>query len=134
MSDLFSARSQMAVTLVFHIIFPYVGMVMPFLMIASHRLWLKTKEPVYYQMTRAWSKGVAILFATGAVSGTVLSFELGLLWPAFMEHAGPIIVMPFSLEGTAFFIESIAIGFYLYGWNKIDPALHWLSGWLVGIS
>jgi len=134
MLDLLSARSQMAVTLGFHIIFACVGMVMPFLMVASHGLWLKTKEPVYYEMARAWGQGVAILFATGAVSGTVLSFELGLLWPGFMEHAGPIIGMPFSLEGTAFFIEAIAIGFYLYGWNKIDPTLHWLSAWLVGIS
>src|SRR5271170_1540405 len=134
MPDLLFARMQMAVSLGFHIIFSCVGMVMPFLMVASHHLWLKTKEPVYYDMTRAWSKGVAILFATGAVSGTVLSFELGLLWPAFMEHAGPIFGMPFSLEGTAFFIEAIAIGFFLYGWNKIDPYIHWLSGCLVGIA
>jgi len=124
----------MAVSLGFHIIFACVGMVMPFLMIASHGLWLKTKEPVYYEMTRAWVKGVAILFAVGAVSGTVLSFEIGLLWPVFMDHAGPIFGMPFSLEGTAFFIEAIAIGFYLYGWSKIDPFIHWLSGWLVGIA
>lgn len=134
MPDLFSARMQMAVSLGFHIIFACVGMVMPFLMVASQRCWLKTKEPIYEEMTKAWSKGVAILFAVGAVSGTVLSFELGLLWPKFMEHAGPIIGMPFSLEGTAFFIEAIAIGFYLYGWDKIDPYIHWLSGWLVGIS
>jgi cytochrome d ubiquinol oxidase subunit I len=134
MSDLLSARTQMAVTLGFHIIFACVGMVMPFLMIASHGLWLKTKEPVYYEMTRGWAKGVAILFATGAVSGTVLSFELGLLWPGFMVHAGPIIGMPFSLEGTAFFIEAIAIGFYLYGWNKMGPFIHWLSAWAIGIS
>ena len=134
MSNLLFARLQMAMLLGFHIIFACVGMVMPFLMVAAHGLWLKTKEPVYYEMTRAWSKGVAILFATGAVSGTVLSFELGLLWPTFMEHAGPIFGMPFSLEGTAFFIEAIAIGFYLYGWNKVGPFIHWLSGWLVGIA
>ena len=134
MPDLLSARMQMAVSLGFHIIFACVGMVMPFLMVASHGRWLKTKEQVYYDMTKAWSKGVAILFVTGAVSGTVLSFELGLLWPGFMEHAGAIIGMPFSLEGTAFFIEAIAIGFYLYGWDKMDPTLHWLSGWVVGIA
>ena len=134
MTDLFSARMQMAVSLGFHIVFSCIAMVMPFLMVAAHGLWLKTKHPVYYDLTRAWSKGVAILFATGAVSGTVLSFELGLLWPTFMKHAGPIFGMPFSLEGTAFFIEAIAIGFYLYGWNKVDPHIHWLSGWLVGIS
>jgi len=134
MPDLLSARMQMAVSLGFHIIFACVGMVMPFLMVASHGRWLKTKEQVYYDMTKAWSKGVAILFVTGAVSGTVLSFELGLLWPGFMEHAGAIIGMPFSLEGSAFFIEAIAIGFYLYGWDKMDPTLHWLSGWVVGIA
>jgi cytochrome d ubiquinol oxidase subunit I len=133
MTDLFSARMQMAVSLGFHIIFSCIGMVMPFIMVASHRMWLKTKQPVYYDLTKAWSKGVAILFATGAVSGTVLSFELGLLWPTFMKHAGPIFGMPFSLEGTAFFIEAIAIGFYLYGWNKVDPYIHYLSGWVVGI-
>ena len=124
----------MAVSLGFHIIFACVGMVMPFLMIASHQRWLATGQEVYYQMTKSWSKGVAILFATGAVSGTVLSFELGLLWPHFMEHAGPIFGMPFSLEGTAFFLEAMAVGFYLYGWNKIDPFVHWLSGWAVGLS
>jgi cytochrome d ubiquinol oxidase subunit I len=77
---------------------------------------------------------VAIFFATGAVSGTVLSFELGLLWPTFMKHAGPIFGMPFSLEGTAFFIEAIALGFYLYGWNRFNKWFHWFTGVVVGIS
>lgn len=124
----------MAVSLGFHIIFACVGMIMPFLMITAHYKWLKTKEDVYLELTKIWLKGVAILFAMGAVSGTVLSFELGLLWPAFMEHAGPIIGMPFSLEGTAFFLEAIAIGFYLYGWKHVDPWVHWLSGWVVGVA
>lgn len=79
-------------------------------------------------------KGVAIFFVTGAVSGTALSFELGLLWPEFMKHAGPIIGMPFSLEGAAFFVEAIALGFYLYGWNKIPEKFHWFTGIIVGIS
>ncbi|HEY0679058.1 MAG TPA: cytochrome ubiquinol oxidase subunit I, partial [Chitinophagaceae bacterium] len=82
----------------------------------------------------AWSKGVAIFFAVGAVSGTVLSFELGLLWPEFMKHAGPIIGMPFSWEGTAFFVEAIALGIFLYGWNRLNPWVHWISGVVVGIS
>jgi cytochrome d ubiquinol oxidase subunit I len=77
---------------------------------------------------------VAIFFATGAVSGTVLSFELGLLWPTFMKHAGPIFGMPFSLEGTAFFIEAIALGFFLYGWNRFNRWFHWFTGVVVGIS
>lgn len=134
MDDFFAARLQMAFSLGFHIVFSCIGMVMPFFMCTAHYLWLKKKKAVYYDVTKAWSKGVAIFFATGAVSGTVLSFELGLLWPKFMEHAGPIFGMPFSLEGTAFFIEAIALGFYLYGWNRFNPWFHWFTGVVVGIT
>lgn len=134
MDDFIAARLQMAFSLGFHIIFACIGMVMPFFMSVAHFYWLKTKKAVYLDVTKAWSKGVAIFFATGAVSGTVLSFELGLLWPDFMKHAGPIFGMPFSLEGTAFFIEAIALGFYLYGWEKLNTWFHWVTGVIVGIS
>ncbi|WP_343703851.1 cytochrome ubiquinol oxidase subunit I [Chitinophaga sp.] len=134
MDDFLAARSQMALSLGFHIIFACIGMVMPFFMAVSHYKWLRTGDEVYKHVTKAWSKGVAIFFATGAVSGTVLSFELGLLWPVFMEHAGPIFGMPFSLEGTAFFIEAIALGFFLYGWNRFNRWFHWVTGVVVGIS
>jgi cytochrome d ubiquinol oxidase subunit I len=134
MTDFLAARSTMSLSLGFHIIFACIGMTMPFLMVISHWLWLKRKDEVYLKLTKAWSKGVAIFFAIGAVSGTALSFELGLLWPGFMKHAGPIIGMPFSWEGTAFFVEAIFIGIFLYGWNKVNPYIHWLSGLLVGIS
>lgn len=134
MDDFLAARLQMAFSLGFHIVFACIGMVMPFFMSVAHFYWIKTGKPVYRDLTKAWSRGVAIFFATGAVSGTVLSFELGLLWPGFMEHAGPIFGMPFSLEGTAFFIEAIALGFYLYGWEKLRPWFHWATGVVVGIS
>lgn len=134
MDDFVAARSQMALSLGFHIVFSCIGMVMPFFMAIAHFYWLKTKDPVYKNITKAWSKGVAIFFATGAVSGTVLSFELGLLWPVFMKNAGPIFGMPFSLEGTAFFIEAIALGFFLYGWEKFNPWFHWFTGVVVGVS
>lgn len=134
MDDLLAARSQMALSLGFHIIYACIGMVMPFFMAVSHYQWLKTGNTQYKNLTIAWSKGVAIFFATGAVSGTMLSFELGLLWPGFMKHAGPIFGMPFSLEGTAFFIEAIALGFFLYGWNRLRPWFHWFTGVVVGIS
>lgn len=134
MNDFFAARSQMALSLGFHIVFSCIGMVMPFFMAISHYYWLRTGDIVFRNVTKAWSKGVAIFFATGAVSGTVLSFELGLLWPGFMKHAGPIFGMPFSLEGTAFFIEAIALGFYLYGWDKFNKWFHWFTGLVVGIS
>lgn len=134
MEDFLAARLQMAVSLGFHIIFACIGMAMPILMAISHWRWLKTEKQVYKDLTKAWSKGVAIFFAVGAVSGTLLSFELGLLWPGFMEHAGAIIGMPFSLEGTAFFIEAIALGLFLYGWDKINKWVHWGTGLVVGIS
>lgn len=134
MENLDYARLQMAFTLGFHIIFACIGMVMPFFMVVSHKKWLNTRNPIYLQLTKSWQKGVAIFFVTGAVSGTALSFELGMLWPEFMKHAGPIIGMPFSLEGAAFFIEAIALGFYLYGWNKIPEKFHWFTGIIIGIS
>jgi cytochrome bd ubiquinol oxidase subunit I len=134
MDDLAAARGQMALSLGFHIIYACIGMVMPFFMAVSHYRYLKTKNILYKNLTQAWSRGVAIFFATGAVSGTVLSFELGLLWPEFMKHAGPIFGMPFSLEGTAFFIEAIALGFFLYGWNRINAWFHWFTGVIVGLS
>jgi cytochrome bd ubiquinol oxidase subunit I len=134
MDDLSAARGQMALSLGFHIIYACIGMVMPFFMAVSHYRYLKTGRPLFRNLTQAWSKGVAIFFATGAVSGTVLSFELGLLWPEFMKHAGPIFGMPFSLEGTAFFIEAIALGFFLYGWGRLNPWFHWFTGVIVGIS
>ncbi|GAA5032918.1 cytochrome ubiquinol oxidase subunit I [Marivirga lumbricoides] len=134
MEDLLAARSQMALSLGFHIIFACIGMVMPFFMATSHYKYLKTGDLHQKNLTKAWSKGVAIFFVTGAVSGTMLSFELGLLWPEFMEHAGPIFGMPFSLEGTAFFIEAIALGFFLYGWDKFNKWFHWFTGIVVGVS
>ncbi|MEH6679884.1 MAG: cytochrome ubiquinol oxidase subunit I [Sediminicola sp.] len=134
MENLDYARLQMAFTLGFHIIFACIGMVMPFFMVVSHYKWLKTRKAVYLKLTKAWVKGVAIFFVIGAVSGTALSFELGMLWPEFMKHAGPIIGMPFSLEGAAFFVEAIALGFYLYGWDRLPERFHWYTGIIIGIS
>ena len=134
MSDLLAARSQMAMSLAFHIVFAVVGIGMPVLMVIAERRWQKTDDPLYLELAQRWAKGTAILFAVGAVSGTVLSFELGLLWPEFMEAAGPIIGMPFSLEGFAFFTEAIFLGVYLYGWNRISRRAHLWAGILVAVS
>ena len=134
MSDFFFARSQMAMSLAFHIIFAALGIGMPLLMAFAEGMYLRTRHPVYLDLSKRWARGTAVLFAVGAVSGTVLSFELGLLWPSFMEKAGAIIGMPFSLEGFAFFTEAIFIGVYLYGWNRLSPFLHWLSGVVVAVS
>ena len=93
----------MGMSLAFHIVFAAVGISLPVLMAISEALYLRTGRPVFLELAKRWSRGAAILFAVGAVSGTVLSFELGLLWPRFMEFAGPLIGLPFSLEGFAFF-------------------------------
>src|SRR3954467_375174 len=134
MPDLLAARSQMAVSLAFHIIFAEIGIAMPLLMVAAEWRFRRTKDVAYLELARRWAKGSAVLFAVGAVSGTVLSFELGLLWPRFMAFAGPIIGMPFSLEGFAFFTEAIFLGVYLYGWERISPRAHLLAGVIVAVS
>jgi cytochrome d ubiquinol oxidase subunit I len=134
MTDLFAARSQMALALGFHILFAVVGIGMPLLMVVAEQHWRVTGDPIDLELAKRWSKGTAILFAVGAVSGTVLSFELGLLWPRFMEFAGPIIGMPFSLEGFAFFTEAIFLGVYLYGWDRLRPRAHVFAGVLVAFS
>jgi cytochrome d ubiquinol oxidase subunit I len=134
MSDFLYARSQMGMSLVFHIVFATLGIGLPVLMAISEWRFLRTRRPVFLELSKRWSHGAAILFAVGAVSGTVLSFELGLLWPGFMEKAGAIIGMPFSLEGFAFFTEAIFLGLYLMGWNRLPPFVHWLCGVLVAVS
>jgi len=134
MTDLLAARSQMGMSLAFHIVFAVIGIGMPLLMLVAEWRWQRTGDRVYLELARRWAKGTAIMFAVGAVSGTVLSFELGLLWPEFMRFAGPIIGMPFSLEGFAFFTEAIFLGVYLYGWERIAPRAHLAAGVLVALS
>ncbi len=134
MDQLFAARTQMAFSLAFHMIFAASGIAMPLLMLIAEGLWLRTGQPHYRDLAYKWAKATGLLFAIGAVSGTALSFELGLLWPRFMEFAGSIIGPAFALEGFAFFIEAIFLGLYLYGWKKLSPFAHWLTGWPVAIS
>ncbi len=118
----------------FHILFAVVGIGMPALMVIAEYRYLRRGEPLLKELAKRWAKGTAILFAVGAVSGTVLSFELGLLWPGFMEHAGGIIGMPFSLEGLAFFTEAIFLGIYLYAWDRISTRAHLAAGVVVAVS
>ncbi len=134
MTDLIASRSLMALSLGFHIIFAVVGMAMPLMMVIAEWRWLRTGQEAYLTLAKRWAKGTAIFFAIGAVSGTVLSFQLGLLWPRFMEWAGPIIGPAFSMEGFAFFTEAIFLGIYLYGWQRVRPAAHLTSGLIVALS
>jgi cytochrome d ubiquinol oxidase subunit I len=133
-SDLLAARAQMGTSLAFHIVFAVLGMGLPILLLIGEGLWLRTGNQIYLTLVRRWARAFAILFAVGAVSGTILSFELGLLWPRFMAHAGGIIGLPFSAEGFAFFIEAIFLGLYLYGWERLSPRAHWLAAIPIAIS
>ena len=134
MNNLLAARSQMGMSLAFHIIFAVIGVSLPLMMTIAEWRWRQTGDPAYLILAKRWAKGTTILFAIGAISGTVLSFELGLLWPRFMQYAGPVIGMPFSLEGFAFFTEAIFLGIYLYGWSRVPGWLHLFAGIVVSLS
>src|SRR5512143_4353317 len=134
MTELVMARAQMAMLFAFHILFAVAGMGMPVLMVIAERAHLRTGHPVYAELARRWAKGTSVLFAVGAVSGTALSFELGLLWPRFMAIAGGVVGPAFALEGYAFFVEAIFIGLYLYGWERLSPRAHWWAGVAVAFS
>src|SRR5713226_4146871 len=134
MTNLLAARLQMAVSLGFHVVFAVVGIGMPLLMVLAEGRWLRTGDVVDRMLAERWAKGTAVLFAVGAVSGTVLSFELGLLWPRFMAFAGAVIGLPFALEGFAFFTEAIFLGIYLYGWDRVPPRMHLVAGVVVAVS
>ncbi len=132
--NLLPARLQMAFTLGFHIILACLGVGMPVLMLAAEWRFLKTGDELWRTLARRWSKAFAVLFAVGAVSGTVLSFELGLLWPELMGRWGSVIGLPFTMEGFAFFLEAIFAGIYLYGWDRLPARVHWYTGWPVAVS
>ncbi|GLV59416.1 putative cytochrome bd menaquinol oxidase subunit I [Dictyobacter sp. S3.2.2.5] len=134
MPDLLAARAQMGTSLAFHIIFSVLGVGVPLLLCISEGLALRTKNPVWMMLTRRWARAAAILFAIGAVSGTILSFELGLLWPTYTRFAGAVVGLPFLLEGFAFFTEAIFLGLYLYGWDRLSARAHWLCSFPIWIS
>jgi cytochrome d ubiquinol oxidase subunit I len=121
--DLMAARYQMALSLGFHIVLSCFGVAFPALIFIAHRRGLRGDADAMV-LARRWSKVSAVLFAVGAVSGTVLSFEMGLLWPGLMSRFGDVLGLPFALEGIAFFLEAIFLGIYLYGWDRLPPRLH----------
>jgi cytochrome d ubiquinol oxidase subunit I len=122
--QLLAARYQMALSLGFHIVLSCLGVAFPALIFVAHRRGLRSGDPIALSLARRWSKVAAVLFAVGAVSGTILSFEMGLLWPGLMSQYGDVIGLPFALEGIAFFVEAIFIGIYLYGWDRLPPRIH----------
>jgi hypothetical protein len=121
MSPLLAARIQMGNSLAFHIIFSVLSAGLPLMLCVAEGLALWHKDPVWMAIARRWSKAVALIFVIGAVSGTVISFELGLLWPSYTQFAGAIVGPLFAFEGIFFFVEAIFLGIYLYGWDRLSP-------------
>ena len=129
-----AARSQMAFTLGFHIILASLGVALPALMLIANYRGLRHQDADALKLAQRWSKAVAVTFAVGAVTGTVLSFEFGLLWPAFTGRFGEVFGVLFAIEGLFFFVEAIFIAIYIFGWKHLSPWTHFWSGLPVVIA
>jgi cytochrome bd ubiquinol oxidase subunit I len=133
-SNLLAARNQMGFTLGFHIVLACFGVAFPLMMLIAEYRGRRRNDEDALRLARNWSKAVAVLFAVGAVSGTVLSFEFGLLWPRFMDRFGDAFGIAFAIEGIFFFLEAIFIAIYIYGWNRLSPRAHMLAAIPIVIS
>ena len=137
MSTLLAARAQMGTSLVFHIIFSVLGVGLPLLLCIAEGLALQRRDPVWMTLARRWARAAVIIFAIGAISGTIVEFELGLLWPTYIRFIGAVIGPLFAFEGFAFFLEAIFFGIYLYTWDSLPPRIHWLCSfpiWIGGLA
>jgi cytochrome bd ubiquinol oxidase subunit I len=121
---LLPARQQMAVSLGWHIVLACFGVAFPTIIFVVHRRGVVRDDATVLDLAQRWAKVSAVLFAIGAVSGTVLSFEMGLLWPGLMGRFGDVLGLPFAFEGLSFFVEAIFLGIYLYGWGRMPPRRH----------
>jgi cytochrome d ubiquinol oxidase subunit I len=133
-SNLDAARAQMGVSLGWHIIVASLGVGFPIIILFAEWRALRRNDKDALRLARTWAKTAGVLFAVGAVSGTIISFEMGILWPGLLGTFGSVIGLPFALEGIAFFIEAIFVGVYLYGWDRLSPKLHLLSGVPVAVA
>jgi cytochrome d ubiquinol oxidase subunit I len=122
------ARQLQALSLAVHIPLVCFGIAFPSMVLFAESRFLRTGDDLYRTLAKRWSKVMLTLFAVGVVTGTILSFELGLLWPGFMASFGNVFGLGFTLEGFSFFVEAIFIGIYVYGWDRISPRLHFLAG------
>src|SRR5580765_6550970 len=122
------ARSQMAFTLGFHIILVPLGVSWAFMALVANYRGLKRNDPDALLLAQRWSKYMAVTFAVGAVTGTVLTFEFGLLWPRFMGTWGAAFGVPFAFEGLFFLTEAIFVAIYIYGWKRLKPWAHFWTG------
>jgi cytochrome d ubiquinol oxidase subunit I len=127
-SNLLAAREQMAFTLGFHIVLSCLGVALPATILVANYLGLKRGDADAMELARRWSKAMAVTFAVGAVTGTVLSFEFGLLWPQFEHRFGSVFGIAFAIEGIFFFLEAIFLAIYIYGWKRLSGWAHFWAG------
>jgi cytochrome d ubiquinol oxidase subunit I len=127
-SNLLAAREQMAFTLGFHIVLSCLGVALPATILVANYIGLKKGDEAAMELAKRWSKAMAVTFAVGAVTGTVLSFEFGLLWPNFMDRFGAAFGVAFAIEGIFFFLEAIFLAIYIYGWKRLSGWAHFWSG------
>src|SRR3712207_2759774 len=127
MDDLLAGRAQMGISLAFHIIFACFGVGLPALIAMAHFAGLRRNDAVWMRLAERLTRAFTVLVVIGVVSGIVISVELAILWPKFMEEAGPIIGVPISLETYAFFFEAIFLALYLFGRNRLSPWAHWAT-------
>ena len=128
------ARAQMAATLGFHIILACFGIALPSIVLLAEFIGLRRGNETAMLLARRWSQVMGVLVAVGAVTGTVLSFEMGLLWPGLMRQYGAVLGVPFGVEGLFFFLEAIFAGIYLWGWRRLPGWAHWWSGVPIAVS
>jgi cytochrome bd ubiquinol oxidase subunit I len=128
------ARHMQALSLAVHIPLVCFGVAFPAMVLFAEGLHLRTGDATYKALAKRWSKVMGILFAVGVVTGTILSFELGLLWPNWMATFGEVFGLAFGLEGISFFVEGIFIGIYLYGWDRLPARAHFLSGIPIAVA
>ncbi len=132
--EVIPARAQMATTLGFHIILACLGIALPAIVLLAEFIGLRRDDETALRLARRWSQAMGVLLAVGAVTGTVLSFEMGLLWPVLMRRYGAVLGFPFAVEGLFFFLEAIFAGIYLWGWRRLPGWAHWWSGVPIAIS
>jgi cytochrome d ubiquinol oxidase subunit I len=125
---LLQARHMQALSFAVHIPLVCFGIAFPVMVLAMEGLGRRTGDPLYTTIARRWSRIMIALFAVGVITGTVLSFEMGVLWPNFTATFGGVFGLGFAIEGFSFFLEAIFIGIYVYGWDRLPPRLHLLSG------
>jgi cytochrome d ubiquinol oxidase subunit I len=128
---LLQARQMQAMSFAVHIPLVCFGIAFPSMVVFLEGLWLRTGDPLYKALAKRWSKAMLILFAVGVVTGTILSFEMGLLWPEFMASFGDVFGLAFGIEGFSFFMEAIFIAIYVYGWDRLSPRTHFAVGFPV---